>query len=55
MQKKPKLPTLTGESLLRNKTAIPVGEPLSDGFALWKGFAGMGLEIPVAGLIATFA
>jgi haloalkane dehalogenase len=41
--------------LLVMNTAIPVGEPLSDGFALWKGFAGMALEIPVAGLIATDA
>lgn len=42
-------------NLLVMNTAIPVGEPLSDGFALWKGFAGMASEIPVAGLIATDA
>ena len=41
--------------LLVMNTAIPVGEPLSDGFALWKGFADIAPEIPVAGLIATDA
>lgn len=41
--------------LLVMNTAIPVGEPVSDGFAIWKEFAGMAPEIPVAGLIATDA
>jgi haloalkane dehalogenase len=41
--------------LLVMNTGIPVGEPISDGFALWKGFAAMAPEIPVAGLIATDA
>lgn len=41
--------------LLIMNTAIPVGEHISDGFTLWKGFAGMVPEIPVAGLIATDA
>jgi pimeloyl-ACP methyl ester carboxylesterase len=39
--------------LLVMNTAMPVGEPISDGFAQWKMFAGMAPEIPVAGLIAT--
>jgi len=36
--------------LLVMNTAIPVGEPLSDGFAAWKGFAASVPEIPVAAL-----
>jgi len=36
-------------------TAIPVGEPLSDGFAGWKTFAAMVPEIPVAGLVCADA
>ncbi|MCL4104507.1 UNVERIFIED_CONTAM: hypothetical protein GTU68_047469 [Idotea baltica] len=39
--------------LLIMNTAIPVGEHLSVGFDLWKGFAATAPEIPVAGLIAT--
>ena len=39
--------------LLLMNTALPIGEPVSDGFAWWKSFAAMAPEIPVAGLIAT--
>jgi len=38
--------------LLVMNTAIPTGVPVSDGFALWKGFAGMASEIPTGGLVA---
>jgi haloalkane dehalogenase len=38
--------------LLVMNTAIPIGEPISEGFAQWKLFAAMIPEIPVAGLIA---
>ncbi len=41
--------------LLVMNTAIGVGEPISPGFAAWKGFAAVAPEIPVAGLIATDA
>ena len=41
--------------LLVMNTAIPIGEPLSDGFAKWKGFAAKAPEIPVSGLIAADA
>jgi len=41
--------------LLVMNTAIPVGEPLSDGFAAWKGFAASVPEIPVAALIVSDA
>ena len=41
--------------LLVMNTAIPIGEPLSDGFAFWKNFAAMAPEIPVAGLICSDA
>jgi haloalkane dehalogenase len=41
--------------LLVMNTAIPVGEAVSDGFTIWKEFAGMAPDIPVAGLIATDA
>jgi len=34
-------------------TALPIGEPLSEGFAFWKSFAAKAPEIPVAGLIAS--
>lgn len=40
------------ERLLVMNTAIPVGKPLSDGFAGWKAFAGQHHDIPVAGLVA---
>lgn len=33
-------------------TGIPIGEPLSQGFDLWKGFAAMATEIPTGGLVA---
>jgi hypothetical protein len=36
-------------------TAMPTGGPISDGFAVWKQFASMAPEIPVAGLLATDA
>jgi haloalkane dehalogenase len=38
--------------LLVMNTTIPVGKPISDGFAQWKAFAGMAPEIPTAGLVA---
>lgn len=38
--------------LLAMNTAIPIGEPLSEGFARWKMFAAMVPEIPTGGLIA---
>jgi haloalkane dehalogenase len=41
--------------LLVMNTAIPVGEPISDGFAQWKAFSGNVPEIPVAGLIVADA
>jgi pimeloyl-ACP methyl ester carboxylesterase len=41
--------------LLVMNTAIPVGEPLSDGFAQWKMFAAVVPEIPTAGLIVSDA
>lgn len=33
-------------------TGIPIGESLSQGFDLWKGFAAMATEIPTGGLVA---
>lgn len=39
--------------LLVMNTAIPTGEPISEGFARWKAFAGVVPEIPTGGLIAT--
>jgi pimeloyl-ACP methyl ester carboxylesterase len=39
--------------LIVMNTAMPIGEPISDGFAGWKMFASMAPEIPVAGLIAS--
>jgi haloalkane dehalogenase len=41
--------------LLVMNTAIPVGEPLSEGFARWKGFAAKVPEIPISGMFATDA
>ena len=41
--------------LLVMNTAIPIGEPLSEGFAGWKTFAAMVPEIPTAGLIVSDA
>ena len=38
--------------LLVMNTGIPIGEPLSEGFGLWKGFAAVATEIPVGGLVA---
>jgi len=37
--------------LLVMNTGLPIGEPLSDGFAAWKALAANAPEIPVAGLI----
>jgi haloalkane dehalogenase len=37
--------------LLVMNTAMPVGEPISDGFEAWKQFAAMVPEIPVAGIL----
>ena len=41
--------------LLVMNTAIPVGEPISDGFLRWKRFAAGVPEIPTGGLVATDA
>ena len=38
--------------LLVMNTGLPIGEPVSAGFAAWKGFAAAALDIPVAGLVA---
>jgi len=38
--------------LLLMNTALPIGKPVSDGFAGWKAFAGAHHDIPVAGLVA---
>lgn len=38
--------------LLVMNTAMPIGEPISDGFELWKQFAALAPEIPVAGMLA---
>ncbi len=38
--------------LLVMNTALPIGKPVSDGFAAWKSFAGTYHDVPVAGLIA---
>jgi len=39
--------------LLVMNTALPIGQPVSEGFAGWKFFAATAPEIPVAGLIAS--
>ncbi|MCX2981399.1 alpha/beta fold hydrolase [Halieaceae bacterium IMCC14734] len=41
--------------LLVMNTAIPIGEPLSEGFARWKGFAARAPEIPISGMFASDA
>ncbi len=41
--------------LLVMNTGLPIGEPLSDGFAAWKFLAANAPEIPVAGLIVSDA
>ena len=41
--------------LLVMNTAIPIGEPLSDGFSKWKAFAARAPEIPVGGMLASDA
>jgi pimeloyl-ACP methyl ester carboxylesterase len=38
--------------LLVMNTAIPIGQPISPGFAAWKAFARVHHDIPVAGLVA---
>ena len=38
--------------LLVMNTGLPVGAPVSDGFAAWKAFAGSYHDVPVSGLIA---
>lgn len=38
--------------LLVMNTGIPIGEPVSEGFGLWKSFATVATEIPVGGLVA---
>jgi hypothetical protein len=38
--------------LLEMNTAMPVGEPISEGFEGWKQFAAMAPEIPVSGMLA---
>lgn len=39
--------------LLVMNTALPIGKPISDGFAGWKFFASIVPEIPIAGLVAS--
>ncbi len=41
--------------LLVMNTGLPIGEPVSPGFAAWKGFAAKAPDIPVAGLVAADA
>jgi len=41
--------------LLVMNTGIPIGEPISDGFAGWKAFAAAAPEIPTGGLIVSDA
>ena len=41
--------------LLVMNTAIPIGEPVSEGFERWKAFAAKAPEIPVGGMLATDA
>ncbi|GAB3096757.1 alpha/beta fold hydrolase [Aestuariicella hydrocarbonica] len=41
--------------LLVMNTAIPIGEPLSEGFAKWKAFAAKAPEIPISGMFASDA
>ena len=41
--------------LLVMNTAIPIGEPLSEGFARWKSFAARAPEIPISGMFASDA
>lgn len=48
----PDLPGRFARLLVMN-TAMPIGEPVSAGFAGWKTFASIAPEIPVAGLIAS--
>jgi pimeloyl-ACP methyl ester carboxylesterase len=38
--------------LLVMNTGLPIGKPVSDGFAAWKAFAAAHHDIPVAGLVA---
>lgn len=40
------------ERLLVMNTGLPIGEPVSAGFAAWKAFAASDHDLPVAGLIA---
>jgi pimeloyl-ACP methyl ester carboxylesterase len=40
------------ERLLVMNTGLPIGKPVSDGFAAWKAFAATYYDIPVAGLVA---
>jgi haloalkane dehalogenase len=41
--------------LVAMNTAIPIGEPISDGFAWWKTFAASVPEIPTGGLVVSDA
>lgn len=41
--------------LLVMNTAIPIGEPVSEGFAKWKKFAANAPEIPISGMLASDA
>ncbi|MEX0943359.1 MAG: haloalkane dehalogenase [Pseudomonadales bacterium] len=41
--------------LIVMNTALPIGEPVSDGFARWKQFAAIAPEIPTGGLVAADA
>jgi len=48
----PDLPGRFARLIVMN-TGMPIGEPVSPGFAAWKGFAAAAPEIPVAGLVAS--
>ena len=38
--------------LIVMNTGLPIGEPISEGFAMWKSYAASDPDIPVAGLVA---
>jgi hypothetical protein len=40
------------DQLIVMNTGLPVGEPISDGFAMWNSYAASDPDIPVAGLLA---
>jgi pimeloyl-ACP methyl ester carboxylesterase len=48
----PDLPGRFARLVVMN-TGIPIGEPISEGFVMWKNLAASAPEIPVAGLVAS--